>query len=86
MERPEGGAHLTRIISLSVFVNGVGSPPEVWPEKNVMAAGMQGGTPVARVVNDEGQEVDYYLLPMKVVKAAPSGLVAPSRGAIVPPT
>lgn len=81
---PAAGQQLTRILSVVIFVPG--AAPEEFGESQILVAGMQGGTPVAAVRTEEGAIVEYLGIPMKLTKAAPSGLVAPSRGSLIPPT
>ena len=87
MTAPAAGAHLARILSVTVFVPG--EAPLVFKEAEILAAGMQGGTSVCAVRNPEtGEQTEFIGLPIKVTKGQPSGLVAPGRsgGVFVPPT
>lgn len=84
MDRSHGPV-LARITSLVVFVPG--QKPVRYEEKQILAAGMQGGTSVAAVKNEDGTQSEYYGLPLKITKAPSAGLVAPpSGGLVLPPT
>ena len=68
---------LARLTSVTVYPPG--EPPLVFGEAEIIAAGVQGPLTVAVVVDPAGGgQIAYYGLPMRVVSAAPSGLVAPA--------
>lgn len=80
---------LASIRSITVWLedeNGV-KRPRTYDSAHCVLGGLQGGVPVARVLNDAGELVDYYNATMQIVQV-PTGLVAPggSGGRIVQPT
>lgn len=89
-QQPGAAGAVASIRSITVWLedeNGV-KRPIVYDAAHCVLGGLQGGTPVARVLNEAGDLVDYYACPMRVVQAPPSGLVAPapgSGGALVRP-
>lgn len=88
--KPGAGPTLATIKSITVWLedeNGV-RRPTTYEGSRCIVGGVQGGIPVARVLNDDNDLVDYIGVQMRIVQGPPSGLVAPgpdSRGAIVPP-
>lgn len=86
MTTPQAGPGLARFVSVTVFVPG--EKPQRFKEREILAAGLQGGTSVCAVRDLETNEITEYIgLPLKIVKGEPSGLVAPgSGGLVIPPT
>ncbi len=76
---------LARIIGLTIYPPG--EKPHHYGEQEIQATGLQDGTTVAVVVDKDGQQIEWYGMPIKVTKAqTSSGLVAPSGPLLVPPT
>lgn len=75
---------LARILELIVFLPD--GSAETFTEHEILLAGLQGTTSVARIRTDAGQEIDFVGLPLKITKGPPSGLVAPSGRGVIPPT
>ena len=80
--RPGPGAPLASIKSITLYLedeNGV-RRPTVYPAARCILGGVQGGIPVARVLNEEGDLEDFIGCAMRIVQGPPSGLVAPAPG------
>jgi len=87
--RPGAGPALATIKSITVWLedeNGV-RRPTTYDGPRCIVGGVQQGIPVARVLDDAGDLVDFIGVAMRIIQGPPSGLVAPdSGGRIVPPT
>lgn len=82
MNGPEA-VPLAHFVSLTVYPPG--EEPVEYSAERIKAAGIQGGTAIAIVTDDEGREVHYYGVPMKSVKLTSSHLVAPKGLGLIPP-
>jgi hypothetical protein len=85
MSQPQAAGQIARIIGLTVY-DPAEKQPVVWPGDAVLAAGMQDGTSCAAVRAENGNVIEYLGLPIRIEKAPPSGLLAPSGGLLIQPT